>query len=224
MSNLKLIYFDGCPNSKNARAVLLSCGVEFDVIKQDDLNDNDEMRNYSSPTILLDNELLFGEKLSPGASACSAGQFDEEGLKRKILESTKGQSNFSKKSFASFGSFGSAITVGLCPACIPAIGAFLSSIGLGFAVRESFLKPLLIVFLTFAVGGFLWSYLKVHRNILPLILGSTMAIVLYVGRYIYISGSVNAFLIYGGIVGIIAVSIWNLRLKKAQACNRCEVS
>lgn len=223
MSKFKLIYFEGCPNSKNARAILLSCGVEFEVVVQDDLEKESSLQDYSSPSILFNDEIIFGQKLSPGASACSAGQFDEELIKTKIKKLSDSSPLPSKKSFASFGSFGSALTVGLCPVCIPAIGAFLSSLGLGFVVNESVLKPLLIIFLIFAIGGFLWSYFEEHGNIWPLVLGIGFGSALYIGRYTYISGPVNSFLMYGGIVGIILVSIWNMRLKKLENCQLCEV-
>lgn len=52
MSACKLIYFEGCPNSKHARTALLTSGVEFEVLKQDDLPESSPYKNYSSPTIL----------------------------------------------------------------------------------------------------------------------------------------------------------------------------
>lgn len=146
MSKFKIIYFEGCPNAKHARAILLSSGVEFETVKQDDLEENNNLRDFSSPTILYGNEVVFGEKLLQGASACSAGNFDETLIKNKILKLYAGDPKTSKRSFAAFGSFGSALTVGLCPVCIPAIGAFLSSVGLGFVVSETILKPLLSYF------------------------------------------------------------------------------
>lgn len=135
-----------------------------------------------------------------------------------------GKAGQSKKGrFAALGSFGSAITVGLCPICIPAIGAFLSSIGLGFLVKEEVLLPLLIVFLVVTLGGLTWSYLKEHKSVYPLAVGILMAVALYVGRYVYISGLVNSILMYGGIAGIISVSVWNLKLRKLVDCPACEV-
>lgn len=127
--------------------------------------------------------------------------------------------------FATIGGMGSAFTVGLCPICIPAIGAFLSSIGLGFLVNEAVLKPVLLIFLFITLFGLFWSYHKEHKNIYPLIVGSLMAVFLYVGRYIYFGGMINLILMYGGIAGIIGVSIWNWRLrKKNKNCPSCSIS
>jgi len=221
MSAVKLIYFEGCPNSKHARAVLLSSKVGFEVIKQDDLPKDDPYREYSSPTILKNGEILFGEKLGPNTAACSAEKFDEGELKKKL----RGKNKLSSKKglFAFIGSFGSALTVGLCPICIPAIGAFLSSIGLGFLVSESVLLPILFIFLTITIGGLLFSYLKEHGKVSPLILGVLMGISLYMGRYVYLGAFINQVLMYGGIAGIVTVSFWNLRLRKQVACSACSV-
>lgn len=141
-----------------------------------------------------------------------------------MTDSNETSSRKVKGPLAWFGSIGSAVTVGLCPICIPAIGAFLSSIGLGFLVTESVLKPVLFLFIFTALFGFFWSYLKEHRNIYPFITGCLMAIAIYVGRYIYISGAVNVVLMYGGAAGIIGTSVWNWRLrKKSQRCSSCQV-
>ncbi|MCB0414300.1 MAG: MerC domain-containing protein [Bdellovibrionales bacterium] len=221
MSTYKLIYFEGCPNSKHARATLLTSGVDFDVIKQDELSKDDPFKCYSSPTILKGNEIVFGQRLSSGASACSAEAFDEQKIKHILSNQMPGIPKKKSRLLATFGSIGSAMTVGLCPICIPAIGAFLSSIGLGFLVTESVLLPVLIVFLVITIGGLVWSYLKEHGNIKPLILGIGMGIALYVGRYVYIGGLINSILMYGGIAGIIATSFWNLRLRKKASCPAC---
>lgn len=97
MNVFKLIYFQGCPNAEHARAVLLTSGVEFEVIKQDDLPENNEYKSYSSPTILKDNEIIFGQKLASGASACSMSHFNEKDLQRKILDFEKQKSSAAPK-------------------------------------------------------------------------------------------------------------------------------
>ncbi len=222
MKKYQLIYFEGCPNAKHARAVLLTSGVPFDEIIQDNLEKGDDFKNYSSPSILKDGKLIFGQKLPPGSSACSFDKIDEQKLKEVLLNSKKEAPDKVKRGLLGcIGSFGSGLTVGLCPACIPAFGAFLSSIGLGFLVSESVFKSLLFFFLFIALSGFLWSYFKEHKNIYPLIIGSVMAAAIYVGRYIFIGTTINLILMYGGIAGIIGVSIWNWRLRTQKGCMSC---
>lgn len=113
------------------------------------------------------------------------------------------------------------MTVGLCPFCIPAIGTFLSSVGLGFLIQESILQPLLVFFLVITMVGLFYSFIKEHRNIGPLLLGSISGVALYLGRYYYFGSLINPVLMYGGITAIISVGLWNLYLRKQSACPSC---
>ena len=220
----KLIYFSGCPEAKNARAALLNAGVEkFEVVVQDKLNDDDPHRHYSSPSILKGNEILYGQKLKKNTSACSYQKLDSEKLRKKITEGADG----GKKGvmLGAFASAGSGAMALFCPMCIPAIGAFLASAGLGFAVQEYFLRPVLVFTLVLANLGFFWSYLKKHHNIWPFIFGSMASFAAYIGRYVYLSPQENKILLYSGILGLICVSLWNLylsnRVKRKAGCCGC---
>ena len=164
---------------------------------------------------------FFQCETDQGRGGCSLEVPSINELKDKL--GTVVSSNTRSGFLSGIGSFGSALTVGLCPVCIPAIGAFLASIGLGFIVQESVLRPVLFIFLAAAISGLLWSYLKEHRNVWPLIGGILMGITLYAGRYVYFGAVINQILMYGGITGIIAVSIWNLKLRKSASCPACEV-
>ncbi len=128
-----------------------------------------------------------------------------------------------RKTFlAPAGSFGSVLAVTLCPICKPALAAFLASIGLGIIVHESVMQSILIVFLILTFAGLFWSCLKVHRKIIPLILGVILGILLYVGRYVYFGSWENNILTYGSLAGLVAVSLWNLTLKKPAGCLACK--
>ena len=221
LAEVKFIYSEECPNADKTRTALKTIGIDFDSIKQDDLSESSIFRNYSSPTILQGNNVIFGCETGQGRGGCSLEVPSINELKDKL--GTVVSSNTRSGFLSGIGSFGSALTVGLCPVCIPAIGAFLASIGLGFLVQESVLRPVLFIFLAAAISGLLWSYLKEHRNVWPLIGGILMGITLYVGRYVYFGAVINQILMYGGITGIIAVSIWNLKLRKSASCPACEV-
>jgi len=214
MGELKLVYFEGCPNASKARQNLKDAGYSFKEVRQDDLPENDPLKKYSSPTILKDGQPLFGTPTAQ-AGGCSL----EVPTVSQIKEKLEGRSKSGW--VASLGSFGSAITVGLCPICIPAIGAFLSAVGLGFLVNEAVLKPVLVGFLLITVAGLTWSYFKEHRKASPLVLGTLFAISLYVGRYVYFGSHLNEVLEFGSIAGIVAVSFWNLRLRKIAGCVSC---
>ena len=66
MAKYKLVYFTGCPNHQPAVDLLNQSGLEFETICQDDLTETDSLKNYSSPTLLRGDEIIFGSKASGG--------------------------------------------------------------------------------------------------------------------------------------------------------------
>lgn len=214
MAELKLIYFVGCPNAEGTKKALQDTGYDFDEVKQDDLSADHPLKSYSSPTILKKNEVIFGTRTGPDGG-CSLEVPTTQQIQKK-LESE----GLSKKAgtLAPTGSIASILTVILCPVCKPAIAVFLSTVGLGFVVRESVLRPLLLAFLALTIAGLAWSYFKVHRNVWPLAIGVAMSAGLYMGRYIYFGDFENQVLTYASIAGLLVVSIWNLRLKPGATC------
>lgn len=224
MGVFKLIYFRGCPSADKAKSLLEQAGIQFEEIHQDGLPHNHPLKGYTSPTVLQDDQIAFGAKTGEGTAGCSLNIPSLDELKRRFtsIASSSAEGKKTKGGILSaIGSIGSAATVGLCPVCIPAIGAFLSAIGLGFLAQEAVLKTVLLALLTVTVFGLFWSYLKAHRRIAPFLVGMAMAVGLYVGRYIYLGSNANTILTYGSIFGIIAVSFWNMRLKKREACPSC---
>lgn len=217
---VKLIYFEGCPLAKDARAALLTAGIyDFEVIKQNELAADDPYHHYSSPSIVHGDRLILGS--TTNSHACTTDKIDSSIIARKINGDTASvkQSNLGKKGvFSSIGAFGSSLAIVLCPICIPAIGAFLSAIGLGFMVQEKVLEPILIVFLVIALLGLAWSSWKGHKKLGPLLLGLVMAVIMYIGRYVYFV----PLLMYGSIPGMLAATVWNFLLLKKGKCQHCQ--
>lgn len=214
MAELTLVYFDGCPNAVKARQSLSAAGLEFKEIRQDELPATDPLKSLSSPSILAGDKLLFGTRTG-AQGGCSLEIPTADDL--KALAAKEG-ANGRASILAPTGSFGSIVTVLLCPVCKPAIAVFLSSIGLGFMVQNSVMQGILIVFLALMVLGLFYSYRKVHGKLGPVLVGLVMAVALYLGRYMYFGMDVNAALTYGGIVGLVGVSVWNMLLKRARSC------
>jgi glutaredoxin len=219
----KLIYFESCPNAKQAIKLLNNLNLKFELILQDDLDKEHPNQSYSSPTLILNNQIVFGSKTGNKTGGCSIQLPSDKIIQTKLQ--TLGILTTSNKRglLGTLGGLASAGLVGFCPVCIPAVAGFLSAIGLGFMVSTAILKPLLITFILITLGGFFWSYKKEHKNIAPLLVGSLMALSLYAGRYIYLDATLNPFLLYGGILGIIIVSFWNLYLRKKNNCSACEI-
>lgn len=116
---------------------------------------------------------------------------------------------------ASASSIFSSIIAVICPLCIPALGAFLASVGLGFALSVRFLQSLLIVLLILAVGSLAWS-VKQHGRWWMLVIGILGAVLIYAGRYIWFSQTI----MISGTVLLIGTSLINLRLKAS--CKQCK--
>jgi len=218
MSDVKLIYFDGCPNANKVKEILEEMRIAYTAIDQSKLNRADKYKAYTSPSVLMGEKVIIGSK-TDGSGGCSLDLSELDKLAERLINQPKKKAAF----FSTIGSFGSALIIGLCPVCIPAIGAFLSAIGLGFVVSEAFLFPLLIVFLAITIGGLFWSFLREHHVIWPLVGGVLMGFALYFGRYVYFNSLLNNFLMYGGIIGIVAVNLWNLRLRKKVDCQSCVI-
>ena len=110
----------------------------------------------------------------------------------------------------------SALVAIVCPLCIPALGAFLASLGLGFAVSVTFLRPFLIVLLLISLGSLVWS-VRLHKRWWVLVVGATGAFGIYAGRYIWF----RPLLMYTGAFLLIGISIVNFKLKISCRCKQC---
>jgi len=84
MSKLTLIYFEGCPNAEVAKEALSQ--YEFVSVRQDDLPAGHPHKEYSSPTILVDETPIIGTKLSGQGGGCSLGKLNLEDIKQKLAE------------------------------------------------------------------------------------------------------------------------------------------
>ncbi len=126
------------------------------------------------------------------------------------------------KAVGSLGS-GAAIALGLvCPVCIPAVGAFLTSIGLTVLVSATVLKPLLVFFLGVAAIGFILGYRK-HHNPWPALGAVAGAAALYAGRWMLFSTP----LIYAGAGAFLVSSVANtiLRRRTTSCCSgACDIT
>ena len=108
------------------------------------------------------------------------------------------------------GVVGASVLGAFCPLCIPAIGAFLASVGLGFLVHARILWWLMVIFIFLGLFGLSFSYRKEHGNFRPLLLGLFGALGIYGGRYVF--GFTP--LVYVGAGSFIAASVWNWVLRK----------
>ena len=71
MRKFKLIYFNGCPNYEPAKDLLNQAGVEFKEVCQDEISGSDPHKEFSSPTLLMNDQIIFGSKVSGSGGGCS---------------------------------------------------------------------------------------------------------------------------------------------------------
>lgn len=114
-------------------------------------------------------------------------------------------------------SFLSSAVAIFCPVCIPAIGAFLASLGLGFAVSTAFLQPALIVLLLVNLAALARSAF-LHRHWWVMATGLAGGALVYGGRYLWFSGP----LMWAGAAILIGTALVNFRLKSG--CSQCQTT
>ena len=85
MKSLALIYSSSCPNYKPTRQMLEEIGLAFIEINQDCLHEGCSGKNFSSPTLLVDNDIvIFGGETDSSEGACSTGLPDKEELRNLL--------------------------------------------------------------------------------------------------------------------------------------------
>ena len=85
MKRLSLIYSGTCPNYKPIRQMLGKIGLAFIEINQDNLHEGCFGKNFSSPTLLVDDDIIiFGGHTDSSKGACSINLPDTEELKNLL--------------------------------------------------------------------------------------------------------------------------------------------
>ena len=114
------------------------------------------------------------------------------------------------------GSIGAVIAGAAEPCCFPFLSLIGSILGLSFlAPYESYILYAMQALVVIALMGSVLAYRR-HRKVLPLILSVlSTAAVLYA-----LNTDMNVKILYTGLAGLIAVSIWNsIEAKRcAEAC------
>jgi len=104
----------------------------------------------------------------------------------------------------------------LCPVCWPLYAGLLSSMGLGFLLKTTWLLPLTMITLMFVVASLAFRA-RTRRGYGPLILGLLGSGALLVGQFVFTSdAAMSEWGIDGGAVLLVAASIWNEWPRKRQ--------
>ncbi|HSC20420.1 MAG TPA: MerC domain-containing protein [Solirubrobacterales bacterium] len=106
-----------------------------------------------------------------------------------------------------------AIFAALCCAGTPLIVTGITALGLGFLRRDSILWPLMLLSLVVAQFGF-WQGWRAHRQPWPFLLGGASGASLAAG-VIVVHGPPAMEMIYGGAIGLLAATGWNLWARRS---------
>lgn len=236
---IDVLYFDGCPNHtptvQRVKQVLsrLGIGAEVNEVEVTQEDDSVALKFVGSPTVLIDGRDIdptqrsganygFGCRTFGGAGMPSiemveqavqeaAGDNDGDGCSPKADSRKAGWMS----SLATLPGIGAALLpVGLCPACWPAYAGVLSALGLGFLFKTTYLLPVTALFLLVAVGMLAFRA-RSRRGYRPLIVGLAASAIVLVGKFVFVSDVA----MYGGIVLLVAASIWNAWPRKATGVN-----
>ena len=91
-----------------------------------------------------------------------------------------------------------------CPACWPAYGGLLTSVGLGFLISVAYLLPLTVAFLVLALGAMVFGA-KERHGYGPFLLGIASAGGVLLGKFVWESNPT----MYGAVGLLVAASLWN---------------
>ena len=81
-----LVFFRGCPNAELARQLVSDLKISCVYILQDDLSEGDPLRSYSSPSLLVGDQVVFGALTGKNSKGCSLVVPRVEEIKQTILE------------------------------------------------------------------------------------------------------------------------------------------
>lgn len=227
-SKIILIYDGDCPNVEAARKSLRDAiaasgrSLAWREIDRADPATPWKYRQFGSPTILIDGQDVAGYRPGTSGDCCRVylsreGRFSGAPAVDQIGAALALASRKTSGDWQGFFLAAPAVAFGLlpsvtCPACWPAYAALLGTLGVGFIPSDRLLLPLTVAALVLVVAVFAWRALRLRR-FGAVVLGLAAATLLIVGRFVWPLPLMQ----YAGVVGLVAASIWNLRLRPRTA-------
>jgi len=116
--------------------------------------------------------------------------------------------------FSGTGSLGGILFSLGCPACVPAMAALFSVLGLGFLINMKILGTITLLFLLLGIGA-LYINSKKHNKRIFLIIGLVASIGLFSSRYVFTSD----IPLYSGAVLLLGNALVDYKhTKKVKSC------
>lgn len=238
MPRVELIYDTGCPNVPGARKALLQgfqgVGLQpsWSECDRESADSPAYVRQYGSPTILVDGRDVAGTAPGSGASSCrlycnASGTLERAPSVEQITEALRrsehppgvGARSASgwRISLATVPGIAFAFLPKLaCPACWPAYAGLLSAMGLGFLLEAAYLLPLTVLFLVLALSALAFRA-QARRGYGPFAAGLAAASAVLVGKFVLDSDAT----MYSGIGMLVVASLWNAWPRKKGVVGSC---
>ncbi len=228
---VELIYDSDCPNAAEARSLLkhafglLSLPAQWTEWDRQKPDAPPYARRYGSPTILVDSRDVVGVDAQESADSCRLYVHDEgfrgvPPLDRITAAISKTNSTDLRRRVATFGwrrllaalptSGAALLPVGICPACWPAYAGVLGSIGLGFLLENRYVLALLALLLAVSLVSLAY-HAKTRHGYAPFGLGVLATGMILTSKFLFAFNP----LLYGGVVLLVAASIWNAWPRRA---------
>lgn len=232
MPQVELIYDRDCPNVQHARRALLEgfteAGLDPSWTEWDRRLPASPVyvRQYGSPTILVDGRDIAGAEAVQRSDSCRVYQSAEGSLQgvppvQDIASALGNAAGHPPARAAARDSSGwwfltslpgagaALLPVGACPACWPAYAGILGSLGLGFLFNSAYVLGATIGFLGLALFGLAFRA-RTRRGYGPFILGLASVSWVLTFKFAFLSYP----LVYAGLAGLVAASVWNVWPKK----------
>lgn len=190
------------------------------------------IRQYGSPTILVDGRDVAGVAPGNGSASCrlyhdGSGVFQCAPSAEQVAKAFHIGGHPPLAATGSSAAWGSSLATvpGIafaflpklaCPTCWPAYAGLLSSVGLGFLLDTAQLFPLTAAFLAIAAGALAFRA-RGRRGYGPFGAGLAAGVVVLVGKFVFDSDAA----LYGGIGLLVAASVWNAWPKRKSAVGSC---
>ena len=244
--DVELVYFAGCPNIHKARQRLLSAckaaaiAPQWQEWRADDPEGPRHVRNWGSPTILVNGRDVAGATKNTGDANCRLyagpdGILDgapavaliQEALRLSATQNKAGDIRTErerKKHWSTLLAFIPVVAAALlptCPACWPLYAGLLASMGIEFAEGSPYAASLILLFLTIALVTLAYQA-RSRQEYGPLWLGGLGTVLVLISKFAIVSG----WILHGGVALLLAAFIWNVLFRKSRpdsggACPAC---
>lgn len=237
MPKVELIYDLDCPNVPAARKALVqafaACGLQPSWTEWDRNSSEspEHVSGFGSPTVLVDGRDVAGSDRASASDCCRV--YEDQGNRLTGVPPVslvaaalcglepgtrdgRGGTGWLRSMVPLPGVGAALLPVGACPACWPAYGGVVSSLGLGFLLKTTYMLPITAAF--FGLALFALAYrADTRRGYAPFILGTVSAALAIVFKFAYAVAPAA----YLGLAGLVAASLWNAWPRASSATGSC---